>query len=75
MREDAKAGKTAARDRYLAMLRAGGSKFPIDLLREAGVDMTTSKPFDAAMAEMNATMDEMEKILGRQGKSAKAKAR
>jgi len=75
MRDDAKAGKTAARDRYLAMLRAGGSRFPIDLLREAGVDMTTSKPFDAAMAEMNATMDEMERILARQGKAAPAKAR
>ena len=32
--------------------------------------MTTSKPFDAAMAEMNAIMDEMEKILARQGKPA-----
>ena len=27
--------------------------------------MTTSAPFDAAIAEMNATMDEMERILAR----------
>jgi oligoendopeptidase F len=73
MREDAKAGKTAARDRYLAMLRAGGSDFPVKLLEKAGVEMTTSKPFDAAIAEMNATMDEMEKILARQPKAAPAK--
>jgi hypothetical protein len=33
--------------------------------------MTTSKPFDAAMAEMNAIMDEMEKILARQEKGRK----
>jgi len=58
-------GGTRARDRYLALLRAGGSKYPVDLLREAGVDPATSKPFDAAMAEMNEVMDEMEKILAR----------
>jgi oligoendopeptidase F len=54
---------TARRDAYLAMLKAGGSRYPIDLLRDAGVDMTTSGPFQAAMADMNATMDQMEKIL------------
>jgi oligoendopeptidase F len=65
---EAKQGKTAARDGYLAMLSAGSSKFPMDLLKAAGVDMTTSAPFDAAMKEMNATMDQMEKILARQQK-------
>ena len=39
------------------------SKYPIDLLKDAGVDMTTSKPFQAAMAEMNSIMNEMEKLL------------
>jgi oligoendopeptidase F len=74
IREEAAARKgTKARDAYLALLRAGGSKFPVDLLRDAGVDMTTSKPFDAAVAEMNAIMDEMEKILARQGKARGAK--
>jgi oligoendopeptidase F len=52
------------RDRYLAMLAAGGSKYPIDELKEAGVDMTTSAPFKAAIREMNTVMDEMEKLLG-----------
>lgn len=66
MREEAKKGRTTkARDAYLAMLRAGGSKYPIDLLRAAGVDMTTSAPFDAVMAEMNGIMDEMDAILAR----------
>jgi hypothetical protein len=31
--------------------------------------MTTSKPFDAAMAEMNRIMDEMEAILARREKA------
>ena len=53
------------------MLSAGGSKFPMDLLRSAGVDMNSSAPFDAAMKEMNATMDQMEAILARQAKAKK----
>jgi oligoendopeptidase F len=63
VREEAALGKgTAKRDAYLNMLAAGGSKFPIDLLREAGVDMTTPAPFEATMKEMNSIMDEMEKL-------------
>jgi oligoendopeptidase F len=71
--DEAKKGKTARRDAYLAMLSAGKSKYPVDLLRDAGVDMTTSAPFDAAMADMNATMDQMEKILARMEKSPRKK--
>ena len=73
VREEAKTGKTAHRDAYLKMLSSGSSKYAIDLLKDAGVDMTTSAPFDAAIAEMNGTMDEMERILDRQAKSAPAK--
>ncbi len=59
-----RADKTAkSRDAYLKMLSAGSSKYPIDLLRDAGVDMLGSGPFNAAIKEMNATMDEMEKLL------------
>ncbi|WP_242372238.1 oligoendopeptidase F [Anaeromyxobacter sp. SG26] len=67
IREEAVTGGTAARDRYLAMLSAGGSRYAIDLLKDAGVDMTTSAPFAAAMDEMNRVMDEMDAILGRAG--------
>jgi oligoendopeptidase F len=35
-------------------------------LKDAGVDMTTSAPFAAAMREMNRIMDQMEAILARQ---------
>jgi oligoendopeptidase F len=50
------------RDAYLTLLAAGSSKYPIELLRDAGVDMTTSGPFNAAMREMNAIMDQIEAI-------------
>jgi oligoendopeptidase F len=56
-------GDTTARDRYLAMLSAGGSDFPGNLLERAGVDLTTSAPFLAAMQEMNAVMTQIESIL------------
>jgi oligoendopeptidase F len=60
---EAKGKKHAARDAYLNMLASGSSKYPIDLLKGAGVDMTTPAPFTAAMAEMNRVMDQMEKLL------------
>jgi oligoendopeptidase F len=61
-----KSGKAQQnRDAYLRLLAAGSSKYPIDLLKDAGVDMTTSEPFNAAIREMNAIMDEMEKIYAR----------
>jgi oligoendopeptidase F len=56
----------AGRDAYLNMLKAGSSKYPVELLKDAGVDMTTSQPFEAAMREMNRIMDEMERIYARQ---------
>jgi len=55
--------RTPKRDAYLAMLAAGGSRYPLDELKGAGVDMTTSAPFKAAVREMNAVMDEMERML------------
>lgn len=59
----AKPAHLARRDAYLNLLKSGGSKYPIDELKEAGVDMTTSAPFQAAMKEMNSVMDQMEKLL------------
>ncbi len=66
-KEALKSGRAAkGRDAYLGMLKAGSSKYPVELLRDAGVDMTTSQPFEAAMREMNRIMDEIERIHARQ---------
>ena len=59
-------GDPAATKRYLTFLSAGGSKYPIDLLKDAGVDMTTNEPLQLTLKKMNAVMDEMEKILAKQ---------
>lgn len=55
-------------DKYLQFISAGGSDYPIELLKKAGVDMNTSEPFDKAIASMNHVMDEIEAILKKQGK-------
>jgi oligoendopeptidase F len=65
-----KTGDEAAKRRYLEFISAGGSKYPIDLLREAGVDMTTDEPLDLTMREMNRVMDEMERLLAKRPASS-----
>jgi oligoendopeptidase F len=67
------AGDAAATKRYLVFLNAGGSKYPIELLRDAGVDMTTDEPLELAMRKMNRVMDEMEKILAKGTATAASK--
>jgi oligoendopeptidase F len=57
------AGDRQSTQKYLRFLSSGGSDYPIDLLKKAGVDMTTSEPFDLTMKKMNRVMDEMEKLL------------
>jgi oligoendopeptidase F len=61
--EKVKAGDPEAKKRYLAFLSAGGSKYPVELLKDAGVDMTTDEPLDLTIKLMNRIMDEMEKLL------------
>ena len=59
------AGDPAATKRYLTLLSAGGSKYPIELLKDAGVDMTSDEPLELTIKKMNRVMDEIEKLLGR----------
>ncbi|MEZ4907196.1 MAG: oligoendopeptidase F [Saprospiraceae bacterium] len=56
-------GDKEAVKKYIKFLSSGSSKYPIDLLKETGVDMTTAVPFEKTMAAMNYYMDEVEKIL------------
>jgi oligoendopeptidase F len=57
------AGDLEATRRYLTFLGTGGSKYPVDLLKDAGVDMTTDEPLNLTMAKMNRVMDEIEGLL------------
>ena len=66
--EQVLAGDKVATKKFLDFLSAGGSDYPISLLKNAGVDMTTSLPFELTMKKMNRVMDEMEQILKRMKK-------
>jgi len=59
------AGESGATQRYLKFISAGGSKYPIDLLKDAGVDMTTDEPLDLTVKKMNRIMDEIDNLLPR----------
>ena len=56
-----------ALEKYIAFISAGNSNYPIELLKAAGVDMTTAEPFKKTMESMNWAMDEIEKILSKKG--------
>jgi oligoendopeptidase F len=51
-----------ARARFLNMLRAGGSDYPYELYKKAGIDMATPGPYQALVARMDRLMDEVEAL-------------
>jgi oligoendopeptidase F len=56
-------GDKEALKKYIKFISSGGSDYPINILKNAGVDMTGSEPFELTMKEMNWAMDEIEKLL------------
>lgn len=56
-------GRDGAVEKYKGFLKSGGSKYPIDILKDAGVDMTTSKPLEATIQRFNELLDMMEKEI------------
>ena len=60
-----------ARERYLDLLRAGGSEDAYLLVKAAGVDLATPAPYQALVARMNRIMDEIEAILARRGRKGR----
>lgn len=50
-------------DRYIGFLKSGDSDYPINVLKKAGVDMTTSEPVDSALKLFGQLVDEMSKLI------------
>ena len=50
-------------ERYLAFLASGGSVYPLDALKAAGVDMTSSEPVDKAFDVMASYVDRLEALV------------
>lgn len=56
-------GKEGAVDRYLNFLKAGNSEYPIEVLKKAGVDMTSKQPILDALDVFEEKLNEMEALL------------
>lgn len=56
------AGDARARASYLKMLKAGGSRYPVQLLQAAGVDMRTAAPYRQALGSMRHSLDEIDAL-------------
>ena len=56
-------GASGAVDAYLGFLRSGGSKFPLETLKAAGVDMGTSEPIESTLQLFERRLGELEELL------------
>ncbi len=51
------------RNRYLELLKSGASKYPLQLFKEAGIDMTTREPIENTLSLYDKYLGEMERLL------------
>ena len=56
-------GSPEARDRYLGFLKSGGSRYPLELLRLAGVDLCKKEALESAMKRFAQLVDEFRRLL------------
>lgn len=61
--KNVKEGKEGAFDNYLKLLKAGGSKYPIDEAKESGIDFTKKETFLAVVERMDDLVAQLEKLL------------
>ncbi len=58
-----KSGKNNSVEKYLSFLHSGSSAYPIDVLKMAGIDMTTADPIIAVTKKMNELLDLLESLI------------
>ena len=56
-------GEPGAVDDYLGFLKSGGSKYPLDVLKKAGVDLTSPKPVEETFTVMESYIDRLEELV------------
>jgi oligoendopeptidase F len=59
------AGKPGAVSRYLQFLSSGGSMYPLDALKLAGVDLTSPEPVETTFGVLARMVDRLEGLVGR----------
>ncbi|MBN1213137.1 MAG: oligoendopeptidase F [candidate division Zixibacteria bacterium] len=57
--------RSAAVERYLNYLKSGGNDYPMELIKKAGVDMTTTKPFEAVVNRLDYLVSQLEQEITR----------
>jgi oligoendopeptidase F len=57
------AGRDGAAERYLGFLKAGSSAYPLDILRAAGVDMTSPEPVERTFGVLAGYVERLEALL------------
>ncbi len=57
-------GEEGAVDDYLSFLKAGGSMYPLDALKMAGVDLTTPEAVEVTFGVLSDMVDKLEELLG-----------
>jgi oligoendopeptidase F len=60
--EQVRSGQSGAAERYLDFLKAGSSRFPLDLLKETGVDLSKPEPVEKAFEILGETIVRLEEI-------------
>jgi oligoendopeptidase F len=58
-----RAGGPSAAEDYLGFLSAGGSRYPLDALRSAGVDLTTPEPVEAAFETLGGLIEQLADLV------------
>lgn len=61
--EKVNTGSQKEREDYLNFLKSGSSKYPIDILKLAGVDMTTAAPVKAAIEKFDRLLTDLETLI------------
>ena len=57
-------GRPGVRDAYFAFLKSGGSDYPLNLLKKAGVDFEGGAPVKACMRSFAAALADFKKVMG-----------
>jgi len=63
--EKVRQGEEGVVEKYLQLLKSGGANYPIELIREAGIDPLSSEAFELTMHRMNVVIDQIEEILAK----------
>ena len=61
--KEVKENTEGAFEKYIGLLSSGGSKYPVDQAKEAGVDFTKKDAYMAVVERMDYLVDYLEKLL------------